>query len=602
MNKYRKKVADIFPSYVYKHHFTAFSALVFLVIGILISPEHFTMTPPDFTLPLLTFAAILLARKSTIPFILLGIILTGSQRGEFEKHINYFESQGNTDYAISFYKAPQYEQTGYFTQIVRIRNQNYRGLVKGAFTRPIIPGEQINVKGSVTSVKECSLPWNHDKQKSLYINCHGIFELSSELPPVSSNWQIDTYSKITQFFDSFEVQTRAMLYALFLANRSYLSRGIKDLFHTGGVSHLLALSGLHIATIIFILNLLLNRLPLNKTVRLSLLILIPWSITLFTGFSPSIVRALVMSTFLLGSFLVKRPSNSINSLGAAGIFLLLHSPFQLYTPGFLLSFSAVLGILIAIKRVKTLDFSYKKRKFFTFIVVPISAALSTTPITLLFFRETCPGGIISNLIITPLFSIYFTATSLLLIVGTFFSKISIAVEKLTDLFISLLLAVVNQFNISTTSIQINDITVFLITLSLITLLFTHVKYRHTLLLYTLLIFLTVSLFTKPQSYKGCSEITKFNTNKSCISIEYLTNTPSRKSIKWLCNNSKNRELIVKIPNLNRPDFLRVLYMNSEFRKIYIYSSVENRTFSSNKLFTFLDTNDTLYLENQIVIP
>lgn len=143
-------------------------------------------------------------------------------------------------------------------------------------------------------------------------------------------------------------ESYALLSAILLGDKSSIDPVDVNSFSAAGLSHLLALSGTHVAVIITIISIFL--LPFAITRRklpfylLSILFL--WVYALLTGMSPSVVRAVIMaSVFLLGRIL-ERSSVPINSLCLAALLILFCNPADLFMPGFQMSFAAVAGIII----------------------------------------------------------------------------------------------------------------------------------------------------------------------------------------------------------------------------------------------------------------
>jgi competence protein ComEC len=122
-------------------------------------------------------------------------------------------------------------------------------------------------------------------------------------------------------------------------------RIMQNEFRQLGLSHLMAISGLHFSLIALALHLLL-RLVLPPKVEACILILGLSFYFLFIGMTPSILRAWIMAmVFLMGLILEKR-SSPLNALGVALIFTLLFDPLAVLTLSFQLSYLATAGILL----------------------------------------------------------------------------------------------------------------------------------------------------------------------------------------------------------------------------------------------------------------
>jgi len=137
-----------------------------------------------------------------------------------------------------------------------------------------------------------------------------------------------------------------ILAAMFLGQRSLLTRAQKEDFIASGTMHLFAISGLHVATVAALLHLLLSigRLPRWAQATLGLLLLLAY--VLVTGAGPSAVRAYLMVGFIWVARLWPRPSNPLAALVASALVVLIWSPQQLFTAGFQLSYAVVAMLIL----------------------------------------------------------------------------------------------------------------------------------------------------------------------------------------------------------------------------------------------------------------
>ena len=133
--------------------------------------------------------------------------------------------------------------------------------------------------------------------------------------------------------------------ALLLGDRTALSPTLRRDFSRAGVSHLLAVSGLHLTLLFGMLALLLRFLRLPRRVRAVLLTLAAAGYLALLGFPPSATRAAVMLGFVYLSWLCAASADPLTSLGLAGALILGFSPCAVADAGFWMSFSATLGLL-----------------------------------------------------------------------------------------------------------------------------------------------------------------------------------------------------------------------------------------------------------------
>lgn len=133
--------------------------------------------------------------------------------------------------------------------------------------------------------------------------------------------------------------------ALLLGERGYLEDDTKRDFERTGVSHLLAISGLHMTLIFGMLALILKLLRLSPRVRAVILGVTAAVYLVLLGFPPSATRAIIMLGMTYLASLCFAQADPLTSLGLAGACILLISPTTVADVGFWMSFSATLGLL-----------------------------------------------------------------------------------------------------------------------------------------------------------------------------------------------------------------------------------------------------------------
>ncbi|MDE7160350.1 MAG: ComEC/Rec2 family competence protein [Muribaculaceae bacterium] len=151
--------------------------------------------------------------------------------------------------------------------------------------------------------------------------------------------------------------TRDLLITLFLGEKHLIDASTRKIFSDAGISHLLALSGMHIAIVATIILLLLF--PFNFAGkwrwRYAAAVVILWIYTFLTGMAPSTVRASLMATFLFAGIILQRRGNAFNSLCAAAFVIMLFSPDSLTDLGAQLSFLSVAALIIFAGPLNSID-------------------------------------------------------------------------------------------------------------------------------------------------------------------------------------------------------------------------------------------------------
>ena len=138
----------------------------------------------------------------------------------------------------------------------------------------------------------------------------------------------------------------ALVRGIFLGATTALSADAVSDFRTDGVSHLLSVSGLHMATVAQLLILLFGFLRLPKKLSPLLAGAGVFCFMAVTGFVPPVVRSGIMCLLVLLAPLFSRRADPLNSLGAAALILCVPNPYAAADVGLLLSFSATLGLIL----------------------------------------------------------------------------------------------------------------------------------------------------------------------------------------------------------------------------------------------------------------
>ena len=196
----------------------------------------------------------------------------------------------------------------------------------------------------------------------------------------------------------------ALTAALTLGHRELLSEDITENFRRSGITHILAVSGLHVGMfsllVLGLLSFLKGRLSFIPPLAAIIAI---WCFALVTGLGPSVTRASLMFTFLHAGLLMRRGVNSINSLLASAFVLLIINPALLFDTGFQLSYSAVLFILLFYRDLHSLIPVKNKllNKLWSMMAVTLLAQAGTLPFIIYYFNSVPLLSVITNIIAVP---------------------------------------------------------------------------------------------------------------------------------------------------------------------------------------------------------
>jgi len=141
----------------------------------------------------------------------------------------------------------------------------------------------------------------------------------------------------------------SIICGILFGKRDYIPDEVTMLFSNAGISHLLAISGLHLSIIVLLINLLLGVFRINKIVRSILTAIITAILMIMVGFTPSIMRSSIMIAFLLIAENIRLDYDAPTALSFSAVIICLINPYSITNIGFLLSFCATIGILVSNK-------------------------------------------------------------------------------------------------------------------------------------------------------------------------------------------------------------------------------------------------------------
>lgn len=271
-------------------------------------------------------------------------------------------------------------------------------------------GTRVSFKGKISSTKLFT-----DKNNVLKFYKNKIYNVvvSSESIDIGDVRDIGIIDSVregirTSLEENLNDENSGIAYAMLLGDKSGIDTENYNMFSYAGVSHILAVSGLHVG---FLVGLILLLLSLFKTKDLTNLIIVSVILTLYCilcKMSPSVVRASIMSIVLLGSKCIGEEYDPLSSLSFAGIIILLLNPVQLFDIGFQLSFLCVLSIITLSKYATDVLIKIHVPKIFASILaMSVCITFAIYPLCTNIFETTSIIGVFTNLIIIPLFSIAF---------------------------------------------------------------------------------------------------------------------------------------------------------------------------------------------------
>lgn len=223
-----------------------------------------------------------------------------------------------------------------------------------------------------------------------------------------------------RLFASVGAQEAATLSAVLLGDKTHLGGKMEKWVRSAGVSHIMVVSGLHLAVIIGLI-LRLTRLVTNAPLaRFFVIFITAVFLTVLCGFTKSILRASLCLVIYAIGLLIGREHTPENTLGGAVTLLLIFSPFMVFSISFQLSVLSTLGILIC--ALPLMRIMKKNPRFQNRFLAGVTDAMLITgsatcfalPVTLYTFGGVSVVGILSNLLLVPVMTPMLMLTALCL--------------------------------------------------------------------------------------------------------------------------------------------------------------------------------------------
>ncbi len=486
----------------------------------------------------------------------------------------------NGNYTATVLEKPQEKRNSYksIIKLSTIKNNttisqtNEKILVyfeKHNSVKELKPGDNIIFSTAPQQIKNYGNPFEFDYKKylerkkiyrQLYLSKNSWKYAETTSKPTLTILAEQFREKLLEIYRSQKLGKNELeiLSALTLGYKRELDPETKRVFSASGAMHILAVSGLHVGIVFWMIALLFGFLRKQKTGRLIFVIIsivLLWSYAFITGLSPSVMRASTMFTiFVIGENISRKP-NSYNSLAASAMFLLLFNPNNLFEVGFQLSYSAVFGILYLQPKLSNLiTVNNKFLKFFwTLLTVSIAAQISTFPLTTFYFNQFPIYFWITNLFIIPAIMVLIPLGISLLIVAKIpiLSTLISTVLQFIIKWCYIILSQIEQFPYSIHETSVHPIQLIFLLGALFSLyLFLksyHVKFLKLILIFILII--SISSFILQKQTNRTTEIIIYN-NPENPTIQLIRGKTNFIISEQKLKNPSNISNSIKNTNLN----------------------------------------------------
>ena len=281
-------------------------------------------------------------------------------------------------------------------------------------------GSQIFIKKELQEIRNSGNPGSFDFKRYCLFNgiTHQVYLTEQDffcLPRTDRNLFYSKILDIRQWVISVMrrfingQREQGLAEALLIGYKDDLDKNLVQSYVNTGVVHVIAISGLHLGLIYWLLLMITKPIQDKKgfaLLRLLVILSSLWLFSILAGAQPSVLRSSVMFSFMAWGSTIGRKTSVYNSLALSAFVLLVYQPYWLWDVGFQLSYAAVLSIVSFFKPVnnwfyfnnKILDFTWK------LLAVTLSAQLLTLPVSIYHFHQFPTLFLFTNIVAVPLSS------------------------------------------------------------------------------------------------------------------------------------------------------------------------------------------------------
>lgn len=372
------------------------------------------------TIALLVVCSVKITYRKFLKYLIIFCLLFLIGGGLFSIELNSmrdYKDFGEDCNIVGEVKSHYYKNNYYFISLsdVIINGESIDGELKlyvvldAPISDELSLGDKIFVSGDVSFKPLVTDKINiaHYVADSVYssnVTASGI-EITNQQPDVIQFLQMRLRRVLNQGLTK---ENADIAYGVLVGDKEELDQSVTETFSYAGISHILAVSGLHVGFLVGLLTFVLNLCKVGRRKRFFIIssVLILYSI--FCGLTASILRASFMTIVLLLAGVLGEEYDGINSLGVAGILILLLFPTQVFSIGFQLSFMCVFMIMtLADKFNRLLLLWHIPQSVASAISVSLCVTIGSSIIVANTLSEVSLISIVANLIIIPLFSVIF---------------------------------------------------------------------------------------------------------------------------------------------------------------------------------------------------
>lgn len=231
-----------------------------------------------------------------------------------------------------------------------------------------------------------------------------------------------------------ENKKACLLIGLLIGDTDEIDEETKEDFRNSNLTHMLAVSGLHVSYVLLAVNYIITKVKIHKKLSKIIVMLLILFFILVTGATPSVLRAGTMTIYLILGGIFYRRISVFSSLNLSLLVIIIMNPYCLFDVGLQLSYAGTIGIVYLYPIIK--EKIYNKANS---ILITISANIVIIPIMLYNFNTISLTFFISNLLAGPIIGIIIILGFSIIIISLIFFPIANIFSKILNLLIILFL-------------------------------------------------------------------------------------------------------------------------------------------------------------------
>lgn len=335
-----------------------------------------------------------------------------------------------------------------FTAIVNsIDGKNYSGKIivniQKDSLKSLIIGDIIKVKTVLqrNSINKNPNQFDYSKylaDKQIYAQVYiNKTEITIHKTPKKDIWYYSghLHSRIVRNLEkaNFNKEEMNVALALILGQQQEISSDIIQDYQYSGATHILSVSGLHVGFIMLFINFILKPIPNTRKgsfIKLLSILVSLGAFAIISGLSPSVLRSVVMFSFLAIGNHLRRSGSIYHTLLVSMLLILLFEPYFLFDVGFQLSYLALFFIVWLQPLLKTIWTPKRKIQvtIWNALTVSFAAQIGTLPLCLYYFHQFPGLFFVTNIVIIPILSFIMIAGIIVMILAIFISPPLIIIE------------------------------------------------------------------------------------------------------------------------------------------------------------------------------